>query len=121
VAVLALDHVQLAMPAGGEEQARQFYAGLLGMEEIPKPASLRVNGGVWFRAGGAELHLGIEADFHPARKAHPALRVSELGSLANRLEEAGHAISWDDRYPGVRRFYVNDPFGNRLEALQPEG
>jgi catechol 2,3-dioxygenase-like lactoylglutathione lyase family enzyme len=121
LAILALDHVQLAMPAGGEERARGFYAGLLGMQEIPKPASLQASGGVWFRAGRAELHLGVEADFQPARKAHPGLRVDDLDALALRLEAAGCAISWDDRYPGVRRFYVEDPFGNRLEMLRPEG
>jgi catechol 2,3-dioxygenase-like lactoylglutathione lyase family enzyme len=119
--ILSLDHVQLAAPVGAEDLARSFYAGVLGMEEIPKPASLQANGGVWFRAGSAELHLGVEADFRPARKAHPAFRADDLGAVARRVEAAGHAISWDDRYPGVRRFYVDDPFGNRVELLQPEG
>ena len=120
MSIHALDHVQLAMPPGGEIQARAFYHELLGMDELPKPASLETNGGAWFRSGTAELHLGVEIDFRPARKAHPALRVGDLNAFASRLEEAGLNIQWDDRYSGVRRFYVNDPFGNRLELLQPE-
>jgi catechol 2,3-dioxygenase-like lactoylglutathione lyase family enzyme len=119
--VLALDHAQLAMPAGMEEEARAFYGGLLAMEEVPKPAALYAAGGVWFRSGEAELHLGVERPFNPARKAHPALRVERLDELAARLEEAGIPVEWDDRYPGVRRFYAHDPFGNRLELLRPEG
>jgi catechol 2,3-dioxygenase-like lactoylglutathione lyase family enzyme len=119
VAILALDHVQLAIPDGGESQARSFYAGLLGMQELAKPALLEASGGVWFRAGGVELHLGVEADFRPARKAHPGVRVDDVERLAFRLGEAGHDVLWDERYPGVRRFYVHDPFGNRLEFLQP--
>jgi catechol 2,3-dioxygenase-like lactoylglutathione lyase family enzyme len=121
LAILTLDHVQLAMPASGEDQARSFYAGLLGMEELSKPVALQASGGVWFRSGGAELHLGVEADFRPARKAHPAFRVDDLERLASRFGEAGREVSWDDRYPGIRRFYVEDPFGNRLEFLQPAG
>jgi len=120
LAILALDHVQLAMPSGGEDLARSFYAGLLGMEELLKPASLQASGGVWFLSGAAELHLGVEADFRPAQKAHPALRVDDIDRLASRLREAGFEVSWDGRYPGVRRFYVQDPFGNRVEILQPE-
>lgn len=121
MAILALDHVQLAMPAGGEDQARSFYAGLLGMEELPKPPSLQASGGIWFRSGSVELHLGIEADFQPARKAHPGLRVDDIERLASRFHEAGYEVSWDERYPGIRRFYVQDPFGNRVEILQPTG
>jgi catechol 2,3-dioxygenase-like lactoylglutathione lyase family enzyme len=121
LAILALDHVQLAMPRGGEERARRFYCGLLGMEELPKPAALQASGGVWFRSGSVELHLGVEAEFQPARKAHPGLRVDGIDSLAARLDAAGCDVVWDDRHPGVRRFYAQDPFGNRVEFLQPVG
>lgn len=117
---LALDHVQLAMPPGGEEPARGFYGGVLGLGEIPKPETMRAGGGVWFRSGGVELHLGPEGNFSPARKAHPGLRVDQIDLLAERCEAAGFPVEWDARYPGVRRFYVHDPFGNRIEVLQPE-
>jgi catechol 2,3-dioxygenase-like lactoylglutathione lyase family enzyme len=116
--VLALDHVQLAMPAGGEEHARSFYGNLLGMPEVSKPEPLRARGGAWFRAGAAELHLGVDPDFRPARKAHPAIRCDDLDALAVRLDEAGHLPVWDGMFPGVRRFHVSDPFGNRLEFLE---
>ena len=122
MAYLALDHVQIAMPPGGEEAARAFYGGVLGLDEVPKPAPMMANGGAWFRSGGVELHLGAEPDFEPARKAHPALRVDDLDDLdelAARCEAAGYTPHWDGRYPGMRRFYVHDPFGNRIEILQP--
>lgn len=112
--------MQLAIPPGAEEQARAFYGGVLGLGEIPKPETMRASGGAWFRAGGVELHLGIEADFQPARKAHPALRVDDIDVLEARCEGAGCPVEWDARYPGVRRFYVHDPFGNRIEVLQPD-
>lgn len=118
--IQALDHVQLAMPAGGEDEAREFYHGVLGMDELPKPPALRASGGVWFRSGDVELHLGVEAEFRPARKAHPALRVDDLDAFAARCETAGLEIQWDERYSGVRRFYASDPFGNRIEFLKPE-
>jgi len=121
LAILALDHVQLAMPAGGDDRARSFYVGLLGMEELAKPPPLQASGGVWFRSGSAELHLGIKADFQPARKAHPGLRVDDIERFASRFQEAGREVAWDERYPGVRRFYVQDPFGNRVEILQSAG
>jgi catechol 2,3-dioxygenase-like lactoylglutathione lyase family enzyme len=112
----ALDHLQLAMPPKGEAAARAFYGGLLGLRETPKPPALAARGGVWFQ-GAIALHLGVEPDFRPARKAHPAFRVRDLGALAARLAAAGHAVTWDDALPGVRRFYTADPFGNRLEFL----
>jgi catechol 2,3-dioxygenase-like lactoylglutathione lyase family enzyme len=112
-----LDHVQLAGPAGCEDDARRFYGELLGLDEIDKPEPLRPSGGVWFRAGEHELHIGIEDPFAPARKAHPGFRVEpgELDAIAATLAEAGAPVDWDDRYPGVRRFYTADPFGNRIE------
>jgi catechol 2,3-dioxygenase-like lactoylglutathione lyase family enzyme len=113
----ALDHVQLAMPAGGEEAARGFYGALLGLTEVPKPPLLAARGGVWFESGPVRLHLGVEAEFRPARKAHPAFRVRDLEALRRRLEAAGCAIQDDDALPGERRFYAADPFGNRLEFM----
>jgi catechol 2,3-dioxygenase-like lactoylglutathione lyase family enzyme len=119
--ILGLDHVQLAAPAGGEDDARAFYGGVLGMREIPKPVALQGRGGVWFVAGAHEVHVGIEESFAPARKAHPALLVSHgvLDELAGRLAGAGHAVEWDRNIPERRRFYVADPFGNRLEITEP--
>ena len=114
-----LDHVLVAIPPGSEAEGRAFYSGVLGLEEIPKPASLEAMGGAWFQLGNAQLHLGVEADFRPARKAHPAFRVADVDAAAARCAAAGLPIQWDDRYPGVRRFYVADPFGNRVEILQP--
>ena len=116
---MILDHVQLAAPPGSEDEARRFYGELLGLEEIPKPEPMRVSGGVWFRLGEQELHIGIEDAFAPARKAHPGLRTQpgELDVIAARLSAAGAPVDWDQRYPGVRRFYTADPFGNRIEIL----
>jgi catechol 2,3-dioxygenase-like lactoylglutathione lyase family enzyme len=114
--VEGLDHVQLACPAGGEDEARRFYGGLLGLREIDKPAPLRSRGGVWFECGAQQLHLGVEEGFVAARKAHPALLVSDVASLevlARRLRD----VRWDEDLPGYRRFYTEDPFGNRLELL----
>lgn len=117
--VLSIHHVQLAMPEGGEDRARAFYGDLLGLPEVPKPEVLQARGGVWFEAGTLRLHLGVEDDFHPAQKAHPALAVTSLRALANRLEEAGATVTWDDAIPEFDRFYAPDPFGNRLEFLEP--
>jgi catechol 2,3-dioxygenase-like lactoylglutathione lyase family enzyme len=118
---LGLDHVQIAAPPGGEAAARAFYGELLRLPEIPKPPSLGARGGVWFVFGdGRQLHVGIEEDFTPARKAHPALALpgdAALDDLAERLAAAGHEPRWDEQLPGVRRFYVSDPFGNRVELL----
>ena len=117
-AIVAIDHVQLAMPAGGEEAARRFYAGLLGIPERPKPAALAARGGTWFERNAVRIHLGVEADFRPARKAHPALQVRGLEPLVARLRAAGVEVI-DEPLHGHRRVYVADPFGNRLELLEP--
>ena len=106
------------MPAGREEQARAFYANLLGFEELTKPEPLRSRGGAWFRVGEQQLHLGVEEGFRPARKAHPAIRCSELDELSRRLIDSGFDVEWDENLPGERRFYTQDPFGNRLEFLE---
>lgn len=116
-ALVALDHVQLALPPGCEAQARAFYAGLLGLAEVAKPTPLAARGGVWFEASGIRLHLGAEDPFRPARKAHPAFRVAGLEALRARLEAAGIVIEDDDALPGELRFYAADPFGNRLEFM----
>jgi catechol 2,3-dioxygenase-like lactoylglutathione lyase family enzyme len=119
-ALLPLHHVQLAIPPGGEDRCRGFWAAVLGMRELEKPPVLAARGGCWFRGGALEVHLGVEEPFQPARKAHPGLLVDGLPALAARLEEAGYEVTWDDDFPGHRRFYSADPFGNRLEFLEPE-
>ena len=116
--VYAIDHVQLAMPPGGEAQARAFYAGILGLDEIPKPAELAGRGGAWFGNGAVTLHLGVEQEFRPARKAHPALLVEGLAELVTRLEDAGHPIQRDVQLAGTERVHVSDPFGNRIELME---
>jgi catechol 2,3-dioxygenase-like lactoylglutathione lyase family enzyme len=108
-----LDHVQVAAPPGCEAEARAFYGGLLGLTEVEKPEPLRGRGGVWFE----QLHVGVEEDFAPARKAHPALQVDDLDALAERLAAAGAQVQWDEALPDVRRFYTADPWGNRIELL----
>ena len=113
-----LDHIQLTMPAGQEAAARKFYAGLLGLVEEPKPAPLQGRGGCWFHGPGIALHLGVDADFRPASKAHPAFRVRDLDGLQARLETTGAEVLLDETLPGKRRFYSWDPFGNRLEFLE---
>ncbi|OEJ95901.1 VOC family protein [Streptomyces thermolilacinus] len=115
----AVDHVQLAAPAGSEDAMRAYYVGALGMTEIPKPPSLAANGGCWFQSGAVQLHVGIEAGFRPARKAHPGLRVRGIEAYAARLAAHGAPVVWDDKLPGHRRFYSEDPYGNRLEFLEP--
>ena len=119
--IVAIDHVQLAMPKGGEEKARAFYGGVLGLTEQAKPANLAGRGGVWFARGDLKVHLGVEADFRPARKAHPAFRVDDLAALRARCEAAGYPTVDDEPLPGYDRFYVSDPFGNRIECLEPKG
>ncbi|MBT2452197.1 glyoxalase [Streptomyces sp. ISL-43] len=117
----AVDHVQLAAPPGSEDRLRAYYTGVLGMTEIPKPPVLAARGGCWFAAGPVQLHLGVEEDFRPARKAHPGLRVTAIEAYAKRLEERGAEVVWDDNLPGHRRFYSEDPVGNRIEFLERYG
>jgi catechol 2,3-dioxygenase-like lactoylglutathione lyase family enzyme len=112
------DHIQLAIPRGGEEVARAFWCGLLAFVEVPKPPALATRGGAWFEHGHAVVHVGAEEPFVPAQKAHPAFRVDNLDQLISILTNAGHAIRWDDEIVGVRRCHVNDPFGNRIELIQ---
>jgi catechol 2,3-dioxygenase-like lactoylglutathione lyase family enzyme len=114
-----LHHAQLAMPRGQEAAARSFFVGVLGMAEIDKPPVLAARGGAWFRAGGLELHLGVEDEFQPARKAHPGILMTDLDDVVRRLREAGQDVTWDADFPGFRRIYAHDPFGNRLEFLEP--
>jgi catechol 2,3-dioxygenase-like lactoylglutathione lyase family enzyme len=117
--ILGLDHVQLAMPAGQESAARAFYSGVLGLVEESKPPNLAPRGGVWFRGGNVRVHLGVDRDFHPARKAHPAILVRGLAELASRCADAGFVPVTDEPLAGFDRVYVFDPFGNRLELLEP--
>ncbi|WP_245646772.1 glyoxalase [Microtetraspora niveoalba] len=113
-----LHHVQLAIEPGSEDACRAFYVGILGMIEIPKPPVLAARGGLWVRADSLEIHLGVEQDFRPARKAHPGILVADLDGLAARLEGHGVEVVWDGDFPGHRRFYAADAVGNRLEFLQ---
>lgn len=117
--VVGVDHVQIAMPAGGEAEARAFYGDLLGIPEIPKPPALAARGGAWFERGTLKIHLGVDRDFRPARKAHAGLLVSGLDALVERLRASGYAIVDDEPLAGYQRVYVNDPFGNRLELMEP--
>ena len=116
--LVALDHVQLAAPVGAEDLLRAYYVDVLGKTEIPKPPVLATRGGCWFRAGAVHLHLGVEEPFRPARKAHPGLRVTDIGAYAERLEARGARVVWDDDLPGHRRFFSEDPVSNRLEFLE---
>ncbi len=118
---VGLHHVQLAMPAGGEGKARSFYGDLLGLEEVPKPASLVGRGGCWFRGQDVELHLGVEDPFAPARKAHPAPIVADLAMARRSLLNVGAPVVQDVPLEGWERFYTEDPFGNRLELLERPG
>ena len=116
--LLFIDHVQLAMPRGGEEQADAFYAGVLGLRRVPKPPALAVRGGCWFESDTVRVHLGVEDNFRPAAKAHPAFVVDDLDGLVDAVQAARLVVRWDDEIPGVRRCHVQDPFGNRLELIQ---
>ena len=117
--ILSIDHVQIAMPAGGEERARAFYINILGFTEIPKPPELAKRGGAWFESGSTQLHLGVEPDFQPARKAHPAFLVDDLDALLANIQNAGLEV--DTSQPpldGYKRAHVFDPFGNRIELME---
>ena len=116
-AMIGLDHVQLAIPRGAEDRCRAFYVDLLGMSELRKPPALAARGGMWLRSGPVVIHLGVEAEFAPARKAHPAIIVADIDALAGRLGAAAHGVTWDENIPNTRRFHVCDPLGNRLEFL----
>ena len=119
--ILGIDHVQLAMPAGREDEARAFYEGLLGLVWVAKPEHLAQRGGCWFGDGAARVHLGVEDGFRAARKAHPALLVDDLAALADRLTAAGVTVKQDEPLEGYDRIYADDPFGNRLELMQRRG
>ncbi|MEM7178440.1 MAG: VOC family protein [Pseudomonadota bacterium] len=119
MAIVALHHVQLAMPAGGEARAHAFYADVLGFDPVEKPANLAKRGGCWFQAGTARLHLGVDAAFRPALKAHPAFIVVNLADQIRRLEQAGRPAETDEPLAGFDRCYTADPFGNRIELMQP--
>jgi len=114
--ITAIDHIQLAMPVGGEDLARTFYAGIFELQEKPKPPELAVRGGVWFENDAVKIHLGVEPDFRPARKAHPALVVRDIQSLIDRLRSAGYDVR-DDELARYQRAYVSDPFHNRIELI----
>ncbi len=116
--IVALDHIQIAMPLGKEAEARKFYGNLLGLTEVQKPEQLVDRGGCWFEGAGIAVHLGIQPDFVPARKAHPGFRVTDLEACRNVLASAGVPLISDDSLPHVRRFYATDPFGNRIEFIQ---
>ncbi len=117
-ALVAIDHLQLAIPRGAEPACRPFFTEILGMCEVDKPQALRDRGGLWFRAAGVEIHLGVDPDFRPAQKAHPAFRVTNLDDLAARMEAAGTPARWDEAIAGRRRFFAADPVGNRLEFIE---
>jgi catechol 2,3-dioxygenase-like lactoylglutathione lyase family enzyme len=115
---IRIDHIQIAAPAGCEEAARQFYGSILGLVEIAKPSALRARGGCWFQCGSQQLHIGVENDFRPARKAHPAFAVAAFDQLRDTLTRHGIAMVEDENLPGTRRFYAEDPWGNRLEFVE---
>ncbi len=117
--ILSIDHIQLAMPAGGEEKAREFFVSILGFHEIPKPATLAARGGAWFESENVQLHIGVESDFRPARKAHPAFLVDDLAALLAEVQSAGYET--DTNQPpldGYKRAHIFDPFGNRIELME---
>ena len=116
--IVRIDHVQLAMPAGGEAQARAFYSGALGIPEVPKPADQAKRGGCWFERADMRIHLGVETDFRPARKAHVAFIVNHLANLEEKLRALGYTVKEGGPLQGYRRVDVGDPFGNRIELME---
>ncbi len=118
MSIVAIDHVQLAMPRGEEEKARLFYMGVLGLGELPKPPDLARRGGAWFASRGVNVHLGVEADFRPAVKAHPAFCVVDLEGIKRRARQGGYRMIKDEPLPGYERIFVYDPFGNRIELME---
>lgn len=116
--ILALDHIQIAIPAGAEPLARTFYGELLGLDEVDKPHSLQSRGGVWFASGELKVHLGVDPEFMPANKAHPGFEVADLDSLSRLLQAQGYEVKSGAPMPGMRRIFTSDPFGNRIEFLQ---
>jgi catechol 2,3-dioxygenase-like lactoylglutathione lyase family enzyme len=114
----AIDHIQLAAPKGSEDTARKFFKDILGFDEVEKPEELKKRGGVWFTFGNYQIHIGIEESFSPAKKAHPAFEVENIEELKNHLITNGVNVIEDDKLPGAKRFYISDPFGNRMELLE---
>ena len=121
MSIVGIDHVQLAMPKGGEDRAREFYGGVLAMTEQQKPLELAARGGAWFHDGAINIHLGVDAEFRPAQRAHPALLVSGLGDYVARARARGCRIVDDDPLPGFIRIFLYDPFGNRIELMEKIG
>ena len=115
---VGIDHIQLAAPKDSESEARNFYGKILGLKEIPKPDNLAKRGGVWFEVGRQQLHIGIQLDFSPAKKAHPAFEVNNIQTLHERLQKYNVNVTEDEPLEGAKRFYVHDPFGNRIEFLE---
>ena len=118
--IIGVDHVQLAMPAGGESKARRFYAEVIGLSEVPKPARLAARGGLWFEGAGVKIHLGVDPEFRPSRKAHPGLLVADLLDMIAALRAAGHEVVDGEPMDGYAHAYVDDPFGNRLELMEKQ-
>lgn len=116
--IKTIAHIQLAAPKGSEEAARRFFNGILGFEEVEKPEELKKRGGVWFAFAQYQIHIGIEEPFSPAKKAHPAFEVQNIDELRTHLLSNGIDVKEDNKLPGVRRFFISDPFGNRIEFLE---
>ncbi|MGN7396806.1 VOC family protein [Peribacillus frigoritolerans] len=114
----SIDHIQLAAPKGSEDTARKFFKNILGFEEVEKPEELKKRGGVWFEFGNYQIHIGIEEPFYPAKKAHPAFEIENIEELRKHLVTNGIDVMDDDKLPGAKRFYISDPFGNRMELLE---